>query len=651
MRKQFVNYARWGKIGSAMPNCINIILRIASGFRLEGARLEGSRDVMRTLLTRLNSRFSRAAVPRWILSILILLVVVGSSRAATRTQVSFAVKFLNTESGVQYVGSEVCSRCHSDIYRRYIATKMGRSVTSAGDPRFLKLIPKPVTIYNRRLDRYFQVFAEDKNIYQAEYQLSSNGREIFRTTRQLAYAIGAGMDGYTFVVQKGDYLFEAPLSYYSQNRSWELSPGYQSVDFGFNRPVDRNCIVCHSGRPQPVKDREGRFQNPPFLEMAVGCENCHGPGELHVKQRTAAAPLEGNFDATIVNPSHLSGWLADNICLSCHQGGDARVEQSSGSSSGFRPGLVLDDSVAIFALPLNRQSPSNSPLLQHYFLMIMSKCYRSSGGRLSCITCHDPHVEPATEVAPAYFRKKCLTCHTDRSCSIPRAVRLKKSPADNCVGCHMPKQNLPLISHSSLTNHRIIARSGEPFPDEAFHLTRGNTAGLVHLSAIPGKEKVPVPPLVRLEAYGQLIDSHPEYRASFDALLDQISKTEPDNIAVQEQLAHRALLAKTSQSLVEAATHLRKAIELGSISVDNYETLAQLLSHSGEDTEAMAMLRQALKIDPYRARIYQNLTLLCVKTHNYAEALSVMKKELEIFPQDSTMRELIRQAEGGVPGP
>src|SRR5579859_5483421 len=394
MQKKFVDLARRSKITGAMPDCIAIILRIA--FEFPGARLGRYYDFMRSLLPRLNSRYSRALVPRWILSILSLLVVVGSSRAATRTQVSFAVKFLNTEPGVQRVGSEACSRCHSDIYRRYIATKMGRSVTSAGDPRFLKLIPKPVTIYNRRLDRYFQVFAEDKNIYQAEYQLSSNGREIFRTTRQLAYAIGAGMDGYTFVVQKGDYLFEAPLSYYSRTRSWELSPGYQSVDFGFNRPVDRDCIVCHSGRPQPVKDREGRFENPPFLEMAVGCENCHGPGELHVKQRTAAAPLEGNFDATIVNPSHLSGWLADNICLSCHQGGDARVEQSSGSSSGFRPGLVLDDSVAIFALPLARQSPPNSPLLQHYFLMIMSKCYRSSGGRLSCITCHDPRSEEHT---------------------------------------------------------------------------------------------------------------------------------------------------------------------------------------------------------------------------------------------------------------
>ncbi|HEV2248370.1 MAG TPA: hypothetical protein VGW37_17105 [Terriglobia bacterium] len=588
------------------------------------------------------------------MSILILLVMVGSSRAAARAQTPKAgpaVKFLNTEPGVQYVGSEACSRCHSDIYTRYLATKMGRSVTGARDPRFLKLVPKPVTIYNRDMDRYFQVFAEGKNIYQTEYQLSSNGREIFRTTQQLAYAIGAGMDGYTFVVQKGDYLFEAPLSYYSHARSWELSPGYQSVDFGFNRPVGRDCIVCHSGRPQPVKDREGRFENPPFLEMAVGCENCHGPGELHVKQRLVAAPLEGFFDATIVNPSHLSGWLADNICLNCHQSGDARVDQTSGSSSRFRPGLVLDDSVATFALPLARQSPPNSPLLQHYFLMIMSKCYRSSGGRLSCITCHDPHIEPAREVAPAYFRKKCLTCHTDRSCSIPRAARLKKSPADNCAGCHMPKQNLPLISHSSLTNHRIIARDEEPFPEEAFHLASGPEPGLVHISAIPGKGKVPVPPLVQLEAYGQLVDSHPEYRAPFDALLDQISKTEPDNIAVQQQLAHRDMLEKTPQSLEEAATHLRKAIELGSTAADNYETLAQLLSRSGGDAEAMNMLRQALEIDPYRARIYQNLTLLCVKTHHYAEALSVMKKELEVFPQDSTMRELIRQAEGGVPGP
>ena len=71
------------------------------------------------------------------------------------------------------------------------------------------------------------------------------------------------------------------------------------------------------------------------------------------------------------------------------------------------PVLPLDDTLAIFMVPPRRDSPQTD-LLEHYFSMTLSKCYRSSGGRLSCITCHDPHVEPAKQDAPAYYRAKCL---------------------------------------------------------------------------------------------------------------------------------------------------------------------------------------------------------------------------------------------------
>lgn len=619
----------------------------------DDVRLVGFYGFMSLHLRPSDFRISKFPAQSWASSILLLLICAGSIPEVARTYEADerpSSKYLNTDPGVQYVGSKACSQCHSDIYTRFITTKMGRSVTIARGPQFLKLVPKRVTIYNPKLGRYFQVFADGKNLFQAEFQLGPDGKETFRNTQPLAYAMGAGMAGYGFLVQQGDYLFEAPLSYYSRTRSWEFSPGYESVDFGFNRPIGRDCIVCHSGRPQAVKGREGRFRNPPFMEMAVGCENCHGPGELHVKQRLAAAPLQGSYDATIVNPAHLSGWLADNICLKCHQSGDARIEPTDLSTSEFRPGLVLDDSAAIFALPLSRPSPPSSPLLQHYFLMIMSKCYPASGGRMSCITCHDPHFEPTNDLSSAYFRKKCLTCHTEASCSIPLAARMKKSPADDCVGCHMPKQSLTMISHSSLTNHRIIARPGEPFPEEAFHPADAGAPGLIHVSAAPGKENVAVAPLVLLQAYGQLVDSHPEYRASFNTLLDQASGSEPDNVVVEEQLAHRGLLDNTPQSLDETAVHLRRAIDLGSTSVDDYEMLAQILSRSGKDSEALEVLKRALEIDPYRARIYQNLTMLFVKTHQYTEALKMMKKELAIFPQDSTMRELIRQAENDSPG-
>ena len=78
--------------------------------------------------------------------------------------------------------------------------------------------------------------------------------------------------------------------------------------------------------------------------------------------------------------------------MSCHQTGDGRVLKPGKNYRDFRPGTRLDDTLSILIVPPKRDAPPQSDLLQHYFSMILSKCYRSSAGRMGCITCHDPHV-------------------------------------------------------------------------------------------------------------------------------------------------------------------------------------------------------------------------------------------------------------------
>ena len=161
---------------------------------------------------------------------------------------------------------------------------------------------------------------------------------------------------------------------------------------------------------------------------------------------------------SIVNPAKLKPWLADNICMSCHQNGDAMVLRPGKDYRDFKPGMPLDDTLAIFMVPPRRDSPQTD-LLEHYFSMTLSKCYRGSAGRLSCITCHDPHVEPAKQEAPAQFRAKCLECHNEKSCALPAATRQRKTPPDDCAGCHMPKRQ---VQRSPTRFLQIIASSRKP---------------------------------------------------------------------------------------------------------------------------------------------------------------------------------------------
>ena len=177
---------------------------------------------------------------------------------------------------------------------------MGRSVSLPDSPEQRAITSKPVIVRAKKLNRYFQVFRKGSEIYQSEYELGPDGKEIFRTTYKIDYVIGAGANGFTYVVRRGNYLFEAPLTYYSRSKSWGLSPGYEFGDYGFSRPIHAACITCHSGLPQPVPNRNGLFKDPPFREMAVGCENCHGPGELHVKAMLTGILPKGRIDPNFV---------------------------------------------------------------------------------------------------------------------------------------------------------------------------------------------------------------------------------------------------------------------------------------------------------------------------------------------------------------
>mgnify|MGYP001409921681 CR=1 FL=1 len=559
--------------------------------------------------------------------------------------------FENTAPGVGYTGSEVCAKCHRDIYDRFMKTDMGRSMALPSDPTQLTRIPEPITVHDQKLDRYFSIFREGSNLYQSEFQLGPDGKDIFRNVQQIAYVIGSGRNGLGYIIRTGHYLFEAPLSYYHNSGIWELSPGYEFADYGFSRPIAARCIFCHSGRPRPVMDRDGLFQDPPFRELAIGCETCHGPGQLHVQQREKAELISGRIDYSIVNPAKISNWLADNICMNCHQGGDTRVLQPGKKYADFRPGTPLDNTVAVFQVPLTRATLPQSPLLQHYELMILSKCYRESAGKLSCATCHDPHQQPSPSEAPAFYRQKCLTCHTENSCTLPLQTRLAKSTPDNCAGCHMPKRPVRTISHSVLTDHRIIAKEGEPFPKSAFHQTTAALPGLYHIDAIPGRENRPVAPVVLFKAYGELMASHPEYQASYEKVLRQLAQENSNDPLVLSALARNKMKEGTPEALEEATGELTEAIKRGSALPSDFELLSNLLARAGHLNDSIDLLKRAIALNPYSARLYKVLALQYISKQQYTDALQVMRQELAIFPQDSFMRMLVNKAEGASAGP
>jgi len=527
---------------------------------------------------------------------------------------------------------------------------MGRSM-SLVTPEFLEQIPPSPSIFDSRLNRHFEVAVHDGNLYQSDFEVDPSGATIFRESRKIEWIIGAGANGLGGLVSRDDFLYEAPLSYYSKTRTWALSPGYEFGDYGFNRPILPACISCHSGMPRPIPGGNGRFLEPPFQELAIGCENCHGPGAAHVHEMGEGDSGPATANHSIMNPANLTPRLADNICMSCHQTGDARVLKPGKNYRDFRPGTALDDVMSILMVPPKRDAPPQADLLQHYFSMTLSKCYRSSAGRLSCITCHDPHVQPVRDEAPAYYRQKCLSCHKETSCAVPLAIRQRKNPPDDCASCHMPKRDITVISHSSLTNHRIIATAEEPFPDETFHLATAQLPDLVHLNAAPDRKNSTPSLLTMLGAYAQLIEQYPQYRARYRQVGKQLETSDPDNVIVLEALADGALAQDTAQGSSDALRYLDRAIQNGADSPADFERVATLLVAAGRAADAVKPLQLGIRLAPYDVTLYRQLAGVYLTLDRASDQAAILRQANQIFPQDATIRKLLEDLGAPMPKP
>jgi len=557
------------------------------------------------------------------------------------------LRYLNTRPGVAYVGSHTCGECHQAIYHEFEKTAMGRSMSLPYQYPDIVAVTKPVTVFDRKLNEYFEIYHQGKDLYQSIYQLDANQKIVFRHTEKIAYVMGTGLNGIGYIIRRGNYLFQAPLAYYTKMHNWSLSPWGGQYAFGFSRPITAGCIVCHSGRARPVAGTQGLYKNPPFTELGVGCENCHGPGQLHVEARLHGAPLPKGVDRTIVNPAKLPGWLANNICMSCHQEGAAAVLKPGKHFLDFRPGTPLDETVALFKLPMDHASNTSLPLLDHYSEMAMSKCYRSSGGRLKCITCHNPHFQPSPQEAASYYRKKCLSCHTVASCSLPLQTRSQKN-SDNCFGCHMPKTGVKFVAHAAVTNHRIIAYPDEPYPEAAFRDTSRSSPGLIHLDRIPGRKATAMPPVVLLKAYAEILQEHPSEAIikRYWKLLDQCAQIDPENSFVLSALAHKAAKSGTNAGITEAVRDLEMAIKHGSTEPSDRLMLADLLARLGRSGQSIDVLKAGVAIDPYVSVFYLALAIRSANAGQFSEALTVVNKGLSLFPEDPYLRMLGGKLEG-----
>jgi tetratricopeptide (TPR) repeat protein len=175
-------------------------------------------------------------------------------------------------------------------------------------------------------------------------------------------------------------------------------------------------------------------------------------------------------------------------------------------------------------------------------------------------------------------------------------------------------------------------------------MTTPQLPDLVYLSASPARQNAP-PLLTLLQAYGQIMLAHPEYRIRYWSVAEQLKPLQPDDVHVLEALADEALQKRTPSESALATQYLEAAVRHGATNSADFEKLSELLQAANRQGDAVHALRQGMELAPYDAELYRHCSTIYFALNKVQEACEVAEKGRQRFPQDDAIRALAKRCD------
>lgn len=325
-----------------------------------------------------------------------------NSRQAERASLPGAppTPLISPEEVSGYVGSAACGGCHPDEHRTHLLTTHARTLARIDDSPVKAAFASEQTLYDP-IRRATYGFALKDGTATSRVEVAGDGSPVEVSAD---YAVGSGKIGVTFLSERDGRFSELRASHY--HSGWGWTPGQQRPDPrrpAWGKPLeDRTaaaCFLCHS---TAVSHDGARLLPEPSL-FNIGCERCHGPGREHVRAVEA-----GKAPGPIYGLKNLSAGMVQKLCDACHG----------------PPVPMTERELAAFADLPRFAAPG----------LALSKCFKQGDGKLSCVSCHDPHAQPSRD--PGAYERVCLGCHKPAT---PAATTCPVNPQDDCITCHMPK--------------------------------------------------------------------------------------------------------------------------------------------------------------------------------------------------------------------
>jgi hypothetical protein len=530
-----------------------------------------------------------------------------------------------------YVGAAECRACHdkiSDSYEHHGMARTGVRALADLDHAWLDKIFDAGTAVASGEFAYRPFRNHDG------YFVEETGPAGHSWILPVTHALGSGDNGIAFYARVADRYYQIPLDWFPSANKWGLDPGFTRGSLRFFFALDDTCVACHSDS----------FREP--MTAGVGCERCHGPGAKHV----ASSKRED-----IINPTKLSAVQQLEVCAQCHQD-TASVYLPGTEPFGYRPGQPLD----AFRRNYVREpaEPDRLVLLQHPERMTRSACFRESDGRLTCTTCHDPHVTSHGQPA-AHWRERCHSCHAaSHACTETKQLRAKNG--DDCVACHMRRGATDDIPSVNVVDHWIQKRpppirpgpAGPPdrivewaahigahepdaeaaatlaIADDRFDKAAEAEAGA--RAAVAAGSRVP-------EVY-ELVAAHLGAARRFDEACTTLAKAlafEPDRRRTLLAYAMTALDAGTPAWRAEAEHALDRTIALDPHDQRALEVKGMLAVREGRYSDGQDLLQRAAAAGPAGGAAHVGLAALALKRHDRDTATRELEAARRIEPDDS----------------
>jgi predicted CXXCH cytochrome family protein len=401
------------------------------------------------------------------LKLLLAVLAIPALAAASLAWDWFTVLPSDAVTSARYVGRSTCADCHQPQHKLWLGSDHDRAMELASDESVLGDFNDASFTYHRVTTRFFRKGGK--------FMVNTEGPDGQLRDYEIKYTFG--------VRPLQQYMVEFPdgrvqvlrKSWDTENKKWffvtppdvtdeRIEPGDPLHWTGIAQNWNTTCADCHSTNVHKNYDPGTNKYHTTFDEIDVSCEECHGPGSVHVDLARKWSPLwDRNVGYGLVSLKNKALDTQLETCAKCH----ARRYQVH---EDFRPGQPFLDHYepSLLAASLYHADGQILDEVYEYGSFLQSKMYAN---RVQCSDCHDPHSLKLKFTG----NQLCAQCHVPAKYDTPAHHHHPVgSTGSQCVECHMPSRLYMVIDSRRDHSFRV------PRPDLSVELGTPNACNDCH---------------------------------------------------------------------------------------------------------------------------------------------------------------------------